>query len=105
MSAYSENFKLIDWSGFRPMPPKPVEDRKSTGPYFMPDITPFVSPMSGKVLSSRKQVQHEERGYGVRQAGELRHDINNFNSRKPVEVNERALEKAFQVGLEKTGLA
>ncbi len=74
------------------------------GALVMPDIKPFVSPLSGKVLSSRKHVQHEERGYGVRQAGELRKP-EDFKSHKPVEINDRRLERAFQIGLEKTGLA
>lgn len=104
MSAYSDNFKRIDWSGFKPTPPKPREEPGAAGPYYMADITPFRSPLSGRVLSSRKQVQHEERGYGVRQCGELG-KVSDFRSHKPVEPNERKLEAAFRVGLEKTGLA
>ena len=38
---------------------------------FMPDITPFVSPLSGEELTSRSQVREQERQYGVRQCGEL----------------------------------
>ncbi len=102
MSAYSDNFKLIDWSGFKPTPSKPVEDKGNVF-YFMPDIVPFVSPLSGKVLSSRKQVQHEERGYSVRQAGDLRKP-EDFHSQKAPVINERKLEQAFREGLGKVGL-
>ena len=38
---------------------------------FMPDITPFVSPLSGEELTSRSQVRDHERQYEVRQCGEL----------------------------------
>ncbi len=102
MGAYSENFRLIDWSGFKPTPSKPPEDKGNVF-YFMPDIVPFRSPLSGKVLSSRKQVQHEERGYGVRQAGELRKP-EDFASHKRPEINERKLDQAFREGLGKVGL-
>ncbi len=106
MSAYSENFKLIDWSNFKPTPSKrDAAVKHGDAAYYMPDIAPFVSPMSGKVLSSRKQVKHEERGYGVRQCGEL-DKVSDFDpyKNKPQMVNERALERAFGIALEKHGL-
>lgn len=104
MSAYSENFRLIDWSGFKPAPKQAQTEERGKAFYFVPDIAPFVSPMSGKVLSSRKQVRHEERGYGVRQCGELSKVEHFDNTRlKPVTVRERALEQAFGRAIEKTG--
>ena len=103
---YAKNFAEIDWSGFKPSPPKRVAEERGKAAYFMPDITPFVSPMSGRVLSSRNQVRHEERGYGVRQCGELNKVEHFDNTRlKPMATNERALERAFKTALEKTGMA
>ncbi len=105
MSAYSENFKLIDWSGFKPTRTKRAEESKDAAPYYMADIKPFVSPLSGKVLSSRKQVRHEERGYGARQCGEL-NKVSDFDPYrlKPQTTNERALERAYGQALEKLGM-
>lgn len=105
MSAYSDNFKNIDWSGFKPTKRQVQTEERGKAPYVMPDITPFRSPLSGKVLSSRKQVQHEERGYGARQCGEMKtaEEFNNFKA-KPQVTNERALERAYGQALEKLGM-
>jgi hypothetical protein len=80
--SYAENYKLIQWTK-RPEPEviRSARSREANAPYYMPDIKPFVSPMSGKELSSRRQVQHEERGYGVRQCGELK-NVSDFDNTK-----------------------
>ena len=104
MSTYSDNFREIDWSGFKPTPSKRAAEKRATGPMYIPDIKPFVSPMSGKVLSSRKQVQHEERGYGVRACGELKNVSDFDNTKREVRVNERGLERAFGTALDKLGM-
>ncbi len=101
--AYRENFKLIKWAP-RPEPLviRSARSREANAPYYVPDIKEFVSPMSGRVLSSRKQVQHEERGYGVRQCGELKNasDFDN-TGRSRERTNDRAIESAFRKTLEK----
>ena len=102
--AYAKNFAEIDWSGFKPTPSKRATKDIGVGPMYMPDIKPFVSPMSGKVLSSRKQVQHEERGYGVRQCGELDKVSDFDNTQREVKTNERGLERAYGIALDKLGM-
>ncbi len=99
--AYRENFKLIKWARTAKVTVMPDEE-KGKAAYYVPDIKEFVSPMSGRVLSSRKQVQHEERGYGVRQCGELK-NVSDFDNtaRSRERTNDRAIEKAFRKTLEK----
>ncbi len=98
---YRDNYKAIKWSKPKPSQPR-VAEEKGKAAYYVPDIAEFVSPMSGRVLSSRKQVQHEERGYGVRQCGELKNasDFDN-TGRSRERTNDRAIESAFRKTLEK----
>ncbi len=106
--AYRDNFKLIKWVE-RPKPsantvgsePSVLGTNYAVAPYYVPDIKEFVSPMSGRVLSSRRQVQHEERGYGVRQCGELK-NLSDFDNtaRSRERTNDRVIEKAFRKTLE-----
>lgn len=102
MSAYSDNFALIDWSGFRPTPPAKRERRgKST--MVMPDIAEFVSPVDYSLISSRSQLRAHERRHGVRQCGELKNaaDFNPYTAKSV--TNEKALERSYRQALEKTG--
>ncbi len=106
MSAYSDNFALIDWSGFKPSaPPKRVEKR-GKAPTVMPDIAEFVSPVDYSLISSRSQLRAHERRHGVRQCGELKTaaEFNPYTA-KPQVTNEKALERAYRQALEKTGFA
>jgi hypothetical protein len=101
--SYAENYKQIQWAK-RPEPAeiRSARNRAANAPYYMPDITPFVSPMSGKVISSRKHVAHEERGYGVRQCGELK-KVSDFDNTKTALArnDDRAMERAFKQALDR----
>lgn len=46
--------------------------RAAAGPYVIPDIKEFVSPIDGSVISSRSTLRRHETSYGVRQCGDLR---------------------------------
>ena len=104
--AYSENYKLIQWN-IKPSMPARMEQIEGTKAFtVMPDIVPFVSPINGQLIGSRKHLRDHERAYEVRQCGDLRGDVNNFNNyrNKPQQVNERALESAYRKTLEQKGL-
>lgn len=103
MSRFSDNYKDIVW-GNHPLPERRSRATDS-GPTFVPDIAPFRSPMSGRILSSRKHVRDEERAYNVRQCGELKSPTDFDNSPRLNEgFNERRFDSAFRTALEKAGL-
>lgn len=98
--AYRDNYKLIKWAKPKAAEPKLSEERGKAA-YYMPDIKEFRSPMSGRLLSSRKQVAHEERGFGVKQCGELK-KVEDFDNRKTgaSRTNDRQFDEAFRKGLQ-----
>lgn len=102
--AYRQNYKLIEWAPIKPSEPK-RETPKGKAAYFVPDIQPFVSPMSRRVISSRKHLRDEERAYNVKQVGnDLKpHEYDNSH-RLNEGFNERHFDRAFKAALEKTGL-
>lgn len=101
MSAYSDNYKAIKWSPIEVKLPAAPPESRGAGPTYMPDIKEFVSPMSGRVISSRKQVRDEERGYGVRQCGELKNVSDFDNTKRSHErTNDRDIERAYRKALE-----
>lgn len=102
--AYAENYKLIQWAPLKPSAPKQAEE-KGQGAYFMPDIKEFVSPMSGRLISSRKHLRDEERAYNVKQCGELKAPSDFDNSHRLNEApNERRVSEAYAAALQKLGL-
>ena len=103
--AYRENFSLIDWGPPRELPKKTDKPKGPSGPYFMGDIQPFVSPLDFSVVSSRSTLREHERKHGVRQVGELKSARDFDNSSKRSEAfKERAFDQAFRHAVEKTGL-
>lgn len=104
MSAYSDNYKLIRWAPPKPGAPDQAKPEGPKGPFFMPDIAPFVAP-GHELISSRPQLREYERKHGVRQVGELKTAADFDNQvHKPVESNRRALDAAFRAALEKAGV-
>lgn len=101
--AFATNYDLIDWSDFRPSIIAKVEQPKGSGPYFVPDIAPFVSPIDYSVISSRSGLREHEKQYQVRQVGaDLKPQ--DYSAQKPAQLNERALEPAYRHALGKAGL-
>lgn len=49
-----------------------LKARAAAGPFVMPDIKEFVSPIDGSVISSRSTLRRHEVSYGVRQCGDLK---------------------------------
>lgn len=102
MSAYSDNYQLIRWEPLAEKPAERARDR-SSGPYWMGDIQPFLSPMR-TVISSRSQLREYEQRHGVRQVGtDLK--VSDYAAKPEPKTNERALERAYQIALQKTGLS
>lgn len=51
---------------------KPLEKKTRSGPYVVPDIEPFVSPIDGKVVSGRAQKRDHMRRHDVEEIGDER---------------------------------
>ena len=79
--------------------------RHAEAAFFMKDITPFVSPLDNTEITSRSALRDHERKHNVRQVGELKSpaDFDN-NRRRGDTLNEKAVERAFRVALDKAGL-
>lgn len=103
--AYRENYALIDWGPPRQSAPVKQKPEGPKGPFVMPDIAPFVSPLDFSVVSSRSMLREHERRHGVRQCGELKSpkDFDNA-SRRTGSFREKSFDSAFKSALEKTGL-
>ncbi len=102
--SYQDNYKLIDWSVKSPHEPVVKRATKvGKAPTFMPDIAPFVSPITKREISSRSQLREHNKAHGVFQVG---NDIkpSEYTSRAPSQMNERAFERAFNTALDKSGL-
>lgn len=71
-SRYSENFKLIDWSDFRPLPSQSrgIKDRPAF--HIMRDIDPFISPVTDEVIGGRRQKREHMREHGLEEVGNER---------------------------------
>ena len=70
MSAYSDNFKLIDWSDLKPTPnkiPRVIKDR--TAFHVIRDIDPYRSPITGERIGGRRQHREHLRDHGMIEAG------------------------------------
>lgn len=105
MSRYADNYTLIDWGPPKEWRQKQQESKGPSGPFVLPDIKPFQSPLDFKEISSRSQLREHERRHGVRQCGELKTPQDFDNSRKRGEAfNERRLEQSFRTALEQKGL-
>jgi hypothetical protein len=71
--AYRENFKLIDWSGFKPSqaPPQPVRKRsRLAGPMVISDtMEPVQSMLDGRMYTSKSKLRATYRAAGVTEVG------------------------------------
>lgn len=101
--AYRRNYAGIDWSGTPQYRPRRRARMEAAGPYFVPDIKPFVSPIDYSEITSRSALREHEQKHNVRQCGELRKP-EDFAASRPRETNERALERAYRTALEQKGL-
>jgi hypothetical protein len=103
--AYRENYAEIEW---KELPLESIQKTKGpSGPFFMADIQPFVSPLDFTTISSRSQLREHEKRHGVRQCGELKShtDFAKETQRWPdTAFNEKNFDQAFRKAVEKTGL-
>ena len=104
MSRYSDNYKEIEWGPPRDWRPKQKQTQGPSGPFLMPDITPFQSPINFGEISSRSALREHEKRYGVRQCGELNKPEDYSNaSRRTESFDRKRLETAFREALGKHG--
>lgn len=81
MGAFSDNYKLIDWSDLKPTPskiPRQIKDR--TAFHFIRDLDPYKSPMTGEIIGGRRQHREHMRDHGVIEAGNEKQE---FLKREP----------------------
>lgn len=101
--AYRDGYAAIKWS-----PPRETENRTTekgpSGPFFMPDIQPFVSPLDYSVISSRSALREHERKHGVRQVGELKSAQDFAGESRKDSFSDKSFDRAFRQAVEKTGL-
>lgn len=102
--AYRDGYALIEWKPLPKQAPRQDKAKGPSGPFFMSDISSFVSPLDYSVISSRSTLREHERKHGVRQVGDMKpKDFDNAVKRQEA-FNERRFDAAFRVGVEKTGL-
>jgi hypothetical protein len=100
--AFRENYDLIEW--------KPIEvksrrrEQHGSGPYFVPDIKPFVSPIDQTVISSRSLLREHEQRHGVRQVGDLK-SPQDFDNRSVDRGNDRRLAEAYRGALQRLDIS
>lgn len=102
--AYREGYAAIKWTPLTETK-KTTSNTGPSGPFLMPDIQPFVSPLDFTVVSSRSALREHERKHGVRQCGELKSATDFSNEQRKAEAfNQRAFDNAFRQTVEKLGL-
>ena len=86
---FTGEYRWVDYESAPSPQPKPREP--SAGPYFVPDIAPFIAP--GYVpISSRSQLRAYEQRTGTRQVGtDLKAE--DYGKSEP-KINERAIAEA-----------
>jgi hypothetical protein len=73
MSAYSDNFRLIDWSDLKPTPSKiPREIKDRTAFHVIRDCDPFRSPITGEIIGGNRQRREHMREHKVEEVGNER---------------------------------
>lgn len=79
---------------------------KSQAAFFMTDIAPFISPIDGKEISSRSALREHERRHNVFQVGNdiKPADYDAAARRRQAPNNDRAIENAYRVAVQKAGL-
>ena len=66
--AYRENYALIEWKPL-PVRTEPTKEQANRGLYFIPDITPYRSPIDGSVIGGRRQHRDHMRAHDVIEVG------------------------------------
>ncbi len=104
VSKFSERWKEIEWSPLpswgKRTPPRQV----APATFFMPDVTPFISPIDRSEITSRSQLREHERRHGVRQCGELK-TAQDFAPSPNHTRNERKLDEALGRAIDRLGLS
>ena len=70
--AYRENYNAIKWGPIPEWRKVPRLPREQRGLYVVPDISPYVSPIDGKVVGGRRQHRDHMRAHGVIEVGNER---------------------------------
>lgn len=74
MSAYSENYKLIDWSDLNVTPNKPREIKDRTSFHVIRDIDPYRSVVDGSVIGGRRQHREHLKQHDLIEVGNERNN-------------------------------
>lgn len=106
MSAFSENYKLIDWSDLKPSaPPKPVRKARShlPGPMLIrDDMEPVRSMLDGRMYDSKAKLRATYRSAGVVEVG---NDVKLTPPPKPrTRVNRKEIEATVGRAFSRAGL-
>lgn len=95
--AYRENFAQIEWG------PIPEWRKQRTGPdqrgiYFIPDITPYRSPIDGSIVSSRNKHRDHMRAHGVVEVGNEKPQKAQYKPLPPIADDIRAAAQMLNEG-------
>ena len=67
--AYRDGYDLIDWKPLKSTASRETREQRAAGPYFIPDIAPYRSPIDGSVVGGRRQHRDHMRAHGVIEVG------------------------------------
>lgn len=102
--AYRDGYALIEWKPLPKQAPRQDKAKGPSGPFFMSDISSFVSPLDYSVISSRSTLREHERKHGVRQVGDMKPKDFDNAPRRTESFRERSFDAAYKAALEKIGL-
>lgn len=102
--AYRDGYALIEWKPLPKQAPRQDKAKGPSGPFFMSDISSFVSPLDYSVISSRSTLREHERKHGVRQVGDMKPKDFDNSACRAESFRERSFDNAFREAVEKTGI-
>lgn len=77
---------------------EPGREMVNTGPFIIPDVTPFVSPIDRTIVNSRSGIRDHCARYGVVQTDELKGLKPPDNSPKKHEIREAIIDSMYRKG-------
>ena len=99
---FTKEYRWVEDEPARRVATKPA---KGGGPTVVPDLTPFISPIDGKEITSRSGLREHEKRHGVFQIGtDLKPAGYNAASKRQNQFNDRAFDAAFGKAVQKLGL-
>lgn len=95
--AYRDNYSAIEWG---PIPEwrKQRTGQERRGIYFVPDITPYRSPIDGSLVGGRRQHRDHMRAHGVIEVGNEKPTPAKYKPPPPVADDIRAAAQMLNEG-------